>query len=402
MRFMNKARKTLRRIVDEALEGKKVITDPTGSQEVSIPNDGIDEPFIRKSNTGGDRHQIFPGNEEFVTGDRIPRPSGGGSGAGSGKGAGTGESMDSFRFVISREEFLELLFEDCELPNLKKLSIGDSELFDRRRAGFSKSGSPSQMDLVRTLRKSLARRIALGRPKREDIEELEEAIAAELAKNGESDLVKELREQLERMRLRYRLVPFIEPDNDVRFRRFDKTPRPITRAVMFCLMDVSASMSEEMKKLAKRFFVLLERFLERRYKKVEVVFIRHTDRADEVDEETFFTSQESGGTVVSTALEKLRKISHERYSSGWNVYAAQASDGDVFGNDAEDVTKLLTEILPLLQHYAYIEVGEKSSQSGLWHSYAEIKADNFAMQEVERPEDIVPVFYKLFGRSKTH
>lgn len=399
-RFMRKARESMRRIVDEALQGDKIITDSAGSRNVSIPTDGIDEPFIYKSNTGGSRHRIFPGNEEFVVGDRIPRPSGGGgSGTGAGNGAGKGESMDSFQFVISREEFLRLLFEDCELPNLNKRTAGDAELFSLHRAGFSKSGAPSQLDLSRTLRQSLGRRIALRRPKIEDLEALEEEIAAELAKNGETDRVKELREELARLTARYYLIPFIEPDHDVRYRRFERTPKPITRAVMFCLMDVSGSMSEEQKKLAKRFFLLLQRFLQDRYRHVEVVFIRHTDRAQEVDEETFFLARDSGGTAVSTALEEMRRIMNERYSKEWNVYAAQASDGDNDQRDTADVIKLLAELFPLLQYYAYIEVGDTASNSTLWRWYKTITAENFAMKKVEKPEDVIPVFYKLFART---
>ena len=102
---------------------------------------------------------------------------------------------------------------------------------------------------------------------------------------------------------------------------------------MFCLMDVSASMDEDKKDLAKRFFTLLYLFLTRKYGEVDLIFIRHTDDAEEVDEETFFHDTRSGGTVVYSALELADKIRTERYASGWNVYAAQASDGDAFGAD---------------------------------------------------------------------
>lgn len=401
VRFIEKVRGSIRRVVDEALRGGKVITDSSGSKQVSVPIDGIEEPSIVRSRTGGDRHRIFTGNKEFVMGDRIPRPSGGGgAGGGAGDSAGKGESVDSFQFVISREEFLRLFFEDCELPDLKKQSAGDTELFYLRRAGVSKSGSPSQLELFRTMRQSLARRIALGRPKIEELDELEAAITEELAKNGETDLLKELREQLAQLTARYYLIPFIEPDHDVRYRRYERTPKPITRAVMFCLMDVSGSMSEEHKKIAKRFFLLLSLFLRNRYRHVEVVFIRHTDRAEEVDEETFFLAKDTGGTAVSTALEEMRKIMLERYSSEWNIYAAQASDGDNDERDTADVVSLLTELFPLLQYYSYIEVGEKrSSPTILWKAYENIDAENFAMKRAERPEDVIKVFYRLFSRT---
>src|SRR6201999_4579071 len=125
-----------------------------------------------------------------------------------------------------------------------------------------------------------------------------------------------------------RRIPFIDPI-DIRYRRFENVPKAVAQAVMFCLMDVSGSMSEHMKDLAKRFYMLLYIFLTRRYRHVEIVFIRHTDRAEEVDEETFFHSPATGGTVVSSALEAMRRIVELRYRpQDWNIYAAQASDGD--------------------------------------------------------------------------
>ena len=130
---------------------------------------------------------------------------------------------------------------------------------------------------------------------------------------------------------------------------------------MFCLMDVSGSMTEHMKDLAKRFYMLLYIFLTRRYKHVEIVFIRHTHEAKEVDEETFFHSPETGGTVVSTALDEMRGSSTERYPpADWNIYAAQASDGDNAPNDSEQTRRAAErDDLPACQYFAYLEVGTR-------------------------------------------
>ena len=129
---------------------------------------------------------------------------------------------------------------------------------------------------------------------------------------------------------------------------------------MFCLMDVSGSMSEHMKDLAKRFYTLLYVFLTRRYRHVEIVFIRHTDRAEEVDEDTFFHDPTSGGTIVSSALEAMYEIVCARFRpSDWNIYAAQASDGDNSSSDGDAVSQLLTDkISRSAQFFAYLEVGE--------------------------------------------
>src|SRR5262249_52632263 len=145
---------------------------------------------------------------------------------------------------------------------------------------------------------------------------------------------------------------------DIRFNRFEPMPLPNSNAVMFCLMDVSGSMGEREKDLAKRFFVLLHLFLKRRYDRIDMVFIRHTHQAQEVDEDTFFHSTQSGGTVVSTALEEMRRIIQERYpSKDWNIYAAQASDGDNLTGDSDNCVHLLNdELMRLCQYYAYVEI----------------------------------------------
>ncbi len=205
---------------------------------------------------------------------------------------------------------------------------------------------------------------------------------------------------------------YIDP-LDVRYKRFEAMPRPVAQAVMFCLMDVSGSMTEHMKDLAKRFYVLLYIFLKRRYKHVDVVFIRHTHQAQEVDEDTFFHSPETGGTVVSTALEEMQRIVDERYNpDSWNIYAAQASDGDNTASDNDKTAALLTDsILPACQYYAYLEVGRDSEHfppgfirrdSDLWQTYTTIVKSGapMAMRKVGHRRDIYPVFRELFAKKQ--
>jgi len=181
--------------------------------------------------------------------------------------------------------------------------------------------------------------------------------------------------------------------------------------VMFCLMDVSGSMTEHMKDLAKRFYSLLYIFLRRRYKHVDVVFIRHTHVAAEVDEDTFFHSPETGGTVVSTALDEMRRVVKERYDpDAWNIYAAQASDGDNTASDNERTARMLTEdILPVCQYYAYLEVGRDAEHfppgfmrrdSDLWQTYTMVARNGapLAMRKVTHRRDIYPVFRELFQK----
>lgn len=166
---------------------------------------------------------------------------------------------------------------------------------------------------------------------------------------------------------------------------------------MVCIMDVSGSMDQERKDLAKRFFILMHLFLERNYEHVELVFIRHTHVAEEVDEQGFFYSRETGGTKVSTALTLAHEIVQARYPpETWNVYMAHCSDGDDWDDDALVCKQFLEDmLLPYVRYYAYVEV-QPGRQHSLWIALGNIREENIAMQEVESPDDIYPVVRKLF------
>ena len=402
-RFMRRAKQQIRKAVHETAASRG-LKDADQGGEVSLPAQGVHEPGFHRDRQGGIRDFVLPGNKEYVAGDTIPRPpSGGGSGD---EGSPDGEGEDDFRFTLSRDEFVELFLEDLELPDLAKRRVVDTESLSWERAGYSVSGSPANLALLRTVRNGLSRRIALRRPKPEEIA----ALRAEIAALAEDDPRRPpLQEELDRKLRRLSLIPYIDP-LDVRYRRFESHPKPVAQAVMFCLMDVSGSMTEHMKDLAKRFYVLLYIFLRRKYKHVEVVFIRHTHQAAEVDEDTFFNSPETGGTVVSTALEEMRRVVAERYSpDAWNIYAAQASDGDNTASDNDRTAELLTHaILPVCQYYAYLEVGRESDHfppgfirrdSDLWQTYQQIQRTGvpMAMRKVNHRREIYPVFRELFA-----
>ncbi len=375
-------------------------------QAVTIPSDSLHEPSFHTVFSKGQRQLVLSGNKAFSTGDRLKRPPGGqGGGGGDGSEGGDGESTDGFRFVLTRDEFLDLFFEDLELPDLVKSQILATDAMSPARAGVSVDGSPSQIDMGRTMRQSMARRIGLKRPKTPEVEALEGEIAALEASRADPERLMAARAELELSRRRMARVPWIDPV-DLRYRRYVQVPKPTARAVMFCLMDVSGSMSETMKDLAKRFFLLLHVFLERRYKRVELVFIRHTETAEEVDETTFFTDPRTGGTVVSTAFVEFSRIQTARYpAESWNIYAAQASDGDNSSMDTKTaMTMLEGRILPVVQHFAYIEVAASAAhirgESDLWRGYAPLagREPKLAMRKVADAKDIFPVFRDLFAR----
>ena len=409
-RFLRRAKSLVRQAVRNSSKDRSIKDFDQGG-EVSIPLDGVREPRLRRASSGGVRDGLFPGNKKFVQGDTIPRDPSGGGGSGN-EGAEDGSGEDDFRFVLTREEYLDLFFDDLELPDLAKKKLASAESFSMSRAGYSTAGSPANMSLSRTMRNSLSRRIALKRPKGDALRALEAEVEDLEAAGLDDERLAALKAELAHLQERTRRVSFVDPI-DIRYRRFTPVPKPVAQAVMFCLMDTSASMTEHMKDLAKRFFSLLYIFLKRRYKNVEIVFIRHTHEAKEVDEETFFSSPETGGTVVSSALEEMVRIATARYpSQDWNIYTAQASDGDNSSGDTERTVTLLRDgVLPLCQYFAYIEVGRENEtphmgfvqrQTELWRTYEAVAkaGSDFAMCKVRHRTEIYPVFRKLFERKE--
>jgi uncharacterized sporulation protein YeaH/YhbH (DUF444 family) len=398
-RFLRRAKALVQGAVKKSSEGRD-IKDVLEGGEVSIPLDGMHEPRFRRE--GGTRDRVLSGNKKFIEGDMLPR-----SGEGRGKASqpGEGDGEDDFRFVLTRDEFVDLFLDDLELPDLAKRKLADAESEGLQRAGYSTSGSPANISVSRTVQLAMARRVALRRPRPETIAQLE----TELEACNDEVRRAELAAEIEVLKAKFRRIPFIDPI-DIRFRRFETVPKPVAQAVMFCLMDVSGSMSEHMKDLAKRFYMLLYVFLTRRYRHVEIVFIRHTDRAEEVDEDTFFHGPASGGTMVSSALEAMHDIVRSRFRpSDWNIYAAQASDGDNSIADSAVTGRLLTEmILPVSQFFAYLEVGEAGGStfempdSSLWTLYQRLRTEGapLSMRKVSDRSEIFPVFHDLFQRRR--
>ena len=361
-RFLDRYRKHIKKAVSEAVN-KRSITDVESGSEVTIPTKDLSEPHFQHGQ-GGRYKQVHPGNQEFVEGDRIKRPNGGaGKGSGSGKAGNSGEGMDEFTFQINHEEFLSHMFDDLELPNLVRKQLHDATEFETKNAGFTNEGSPDRLNVVRSLRSAHARRIALGGSSRKEIRALKKELR-EMEVNPEPTNLKraeELREEIKRLNAKLKKLPFID-DFDLKYNNRIRVPRPSNKAVMFCVMDVSGSMTQEIKDMAKRFFILLYLFLQRNYKQIEVVFIRHHTAAKEVDEDDFFYSRETGGTIVSSALEMTRDIVDKRYSpTDWNIYIAQASDGDNWEGDSSVCSKILTEsIMQKVQYYSYVEITDRA------------------------------------------
>lgn len=400
-RFIRRAKEEIREAINEALRKRKISEIDSG-EKIRIKSKSLGEPAFRLGRDNGKRDRVLPGNQDYVVGRKIPKPPQSG-GKGGDRGSPDGHGEDDFVFTLTKEEFLDLFFDDLQLPNLVKTKLKDVRSPMPVRAGFMNEGSPAKLNRLRTMRNSMARRIALRRPSESEIKRAEEELkAAESETPQDEARITALRNNLQRLKHLRRTVAYIDPF-DLKYNRFEQVPKPTTQAVMFCLMDTSASMSQALKDLAKRFFMLLYVFLSRHYRDVDVVFIRHTSVASEVDEDTFFHSTETGGTVISTAFEEMLRVVRARYPvEDWNIYAAQASDG---ANDFADMVKCIDmldeDVLPLCQYFAYIEVGATISESIIWSGFEPLtrRRPHFAMRRVAAPDEIYPVFHELFSTS---
>lgn len=398
-RFLRRFRVQIREAVRRAVAGRS-IHDIEQGEDITLPRRDVSEPVFGHG-TGGTREAVHPGNRDYVRGDRIDRPQGGGAG-GSGQGSsqdGTGE--DDFVFRITREEFMQYFFDDLALPHLVRTQLlPDAPEWKSQRAGFVSEGTPTNLHVVRSMRVALSRRIALGAETRRQLHELEAQLMEALRQSpGVRNEIAALKVQIEVLCRRLRKIPFFDPF-DLRYRNRIRVPLPTAKAAMFCLMDVSGSMDEARKDIAKRFFILLYLFLRRHYERTDVIFIRHHTQATEVSEEEFFQSTETGGTVVSSALTLMHQIIQTRYPPGdWNIYGAQASDGDNWHQDSSKCRELLMgKLLPVSRYFAYVQVGEEDQN--LWEEYTQVleTSANFAMRKINEAAEIYPVFRELFRK----
>lgn len=399
-RFIKRFKGQIRKAVADAINRRKV-RDLDDGDKIGIPSKDITEPQFQHG-AGGVWEVIRPGNDRFNRGDQIDRPPDGSNGQGSGKASNEGESLDDFVFTLTRDEFLDIFFDELALPNLIKQQLARIDQYRRIRAGYTQTGVPTNINLGRTMRGAARRRIAIGGPYASQLKALETELKL-LLKSTPVDTVgvDKIRREIAVLHAKIEAIPFVDTF-DLRYNNRIRVPQPTTQAVMFCLLDVSASMDEDKKNIAKRFFMLLYLFLTRNYERIEVVFIRHHTVAMEVDEDDFFTSRESGGTVVSSALHLMKDIISKRYPSNlWNIYGAQASDGDNWSNDSSQCSELLdSALLPLTQYFAYIEITSGAPQN-LWDEYQKLSSKHsgkFAMQRIATVADIYPVFRELFKR----
>lgn len=401
-RLLKRVEGQIKKALPDIIKNTNVKDLTSSNKGVKIPVKGVNEPQFSYDRETGNKRHVNPGNKEYVVGDKIKKPQGG-SGKGKGRKGSNDPTIseDDFTITISKEEFMEFFFSDLELPDMVKKHLNSMVDFKQKRAGFTNVGNPSRLNVVKSFKNSMTRRMASALFYDKKIKEIEDKLKNDKLTDDEiAALLKEL-DKYKKMKLS---VSFME-EIDLQYNNFEKYPVPITSAVMFCIMDISGSMGEKEKDIAKRFFMLLYLFLSKQYEKIEIVFIRHHTVAKEVSEEEFFNSKETGGTIVFDALKLMDKIIKERYSKEWNIYAAQASDGDVWDQvDAFECGNILnTELLDKLQYMVYIEIN-RQSDSDLWKTYRPISDSkkNFNIGKILEVNQIWEVFRDFFKKNVTN
>lgn len=420
-KYFKRINQQLKDSIKEAVKNSD-INDLLSSKKkkVSIPGKGLDQPVFSHKRGSGIQNIVTSGNEQFDKGARIKRPPGGiGDGSQDGDGdsgpnAGDGENgEDSFTFYLTKEEFLDIFFEDLELPDLIKKQMSQVDNFQFKRAGFSTTGVPAKLNILRSMKQAKGRHLAYETPLIIQLEELKEKLInlGEPTNKEEQDVIDAINLEIEDIKLKLLSIPYIQ-DNDLRYNKWKQYPLPITKAVMFAILDVSGSMGEWEKEMAKRFFLLLALFLECNYEKIEIRWITHTTTAKEVTEKEFFYSKENGGTAVSSALVLANDIIEKEYPlSQWNIFVSQISDGD---NMEYDTVKLIpfleSEILPKVQYYAYAETRANAKVSLFGHGNSpmsellkhyqvlEGKYKNIKSSVIGDVTQIYPIFRKLFEK----
>jgi len=400
-KFVKRVEDKIRKALPKTISEGSIEDMATGKGKVKVPIKGIKEPKFKYDHDTGDKKYISPGNDQFQTGDKVNKPpKNGGKGGGGRQGSKEGLGEDEFYIELDRDEFLKYFFENLELPDLLKKDLEELVEHKLKRKGHTKDSTPSRLNITTSVKNSLARKIGIRSVYDKKIKELED----KLEQTTDKDIIKELEEEIKKLKSLRDSIPFLD-DVDLRYNNFEIESEPSTKAVMFCIMDVSASMGENEKTISKKFFTLLYMFLHKKYEKIDLVFIRHHSEAKEVDEDEFFNSRESGGTVVTSALNLANKIIKERYSTlNWNIYVTQASDGDVWDySDASQCCEIImNDLLPNIRYFAYLEISRWVDRSKLFSYYSKIdeKFPHFSSQKVRDESEIWPVFQKLFSKNK--
>lgn len=386
---------------------------------VKVTRNSLHEPTFHYASGSGEFDIVLIGNDQWERGDEFPMD-GGGQGKGRGKGGPGEDGEDDFVVNISREEFFDVFFEDCVLPDLQDSHERDLPEMVSKPAGFQKEGNPGQLSVVRSYKQALPRRKIIQAPYREELEALMTAREELLQEQGLvnittprleeiNEALYELDEKISYLKRKIEGVPFFEKI-DLRYAKREKVQVKAADAVFIMVMDISGSMDEDKKRMARKFFSLQYAFIKRKYPQTDLIFVAHTDSPEELTEQEFFTTRKSGGTIVSTAYELVHQIIRSRYDAReTNIYLSQASDGDNWDTDnAEIIPALETSgLLAKVRYMSYAQVGQGFSMGSYAYASASVTlwsvlqsiantTNKIAMVKINDDSEVFDAFHKIY------
>jgi uncharacterized sporulation protein YeaH/YhbH (DUF444 family) len=347
-----KIRQDLRRYMSHGeLIGKQ------GKDLVSIPLPQLDIPHFRYGDKG--RGGVSSGEGE--PGQSLgPGQEGEGSGQ-----AGNSAGGHILEVEVPMAELAEILGEELELPRIQPKSADNIITTKEKYTGVSRTGPESLRHFKRTFKRALRRQISTGNYAPDDP----------------------------------RIIPIKE---DQRYRSWKSTQNPDTRAVVIYMMDVSGSMGDEQKEIVRIQSFWINAWLRSNYEGIATRYVVHDADAREVDENTFFRTRESGGTMISSAYKLCRDMIASDYPvADWNIYALHFSDGDNWADDdAQCLAILGDDLLPALNLFGYAQV---HSPYGSGRFLDAIKSrlgerKNIVLSEVPDRESILDSIKMLLGK----
>ena len=370
-RHKDKIRKAIREGVHHIVSDESIIGQ-NGKKKIKIPVRGIKEfRFVYGDNSTNKK--VGSANDKDVRrGQKIGPPrKRKGNKPGEGKpGNKPGEEL--YEVEITLEELSHYLFDDLKLPDLEKKKMMNivSEKFKRK--GYRDKGIRPRLSKKETLKNKIRRKKSSQRFKIENNEEVSES------------------------------EDFSFHESDMRYKHIKKKKVKSSNAVIFFMMDTSGSMTKHKKFLARSFFFLLYHFIRKKYENTEIVFLSHSSEAKEVNEDDFFQRVSSGGTIISSVLEKFIEITSQRYhKDAWNIYAFHCSDGDNWPSDNQKCVDLSLKIAEMCQMYAYVQTIQGLpgywDSAGIGEKYYKIKHPKFKTAQLEKKEDVWREFKRILG-----
>jgi uncharacterized protein len=365
-------------IAEESIIGQ------SNNRKIKIPIRGIKEyQFIYGKST----HGSGSGDGDEKRGDVIGEEAEGDNGLGG--GAGNQEGEDIYETEITIDELIGYLFEDLKLPDIDKKKLSELECEKSfRNLGYQNKGIPPRLAKRRSVVEKIKRKQAFIRCK--DLLQSSESGNESVTGDG----------SLSRIEQEIQRFPFVE--DDLRYHRIKETRKKDFNAVVICIMDVSGSMDQTKKYMARSFYFLLYQFLRLKYSNVEVVFVAHTTTAREVSEMEFFHKGESGGTYISSGYEKALEIIEQRYNpENWNIYAFHCSDGDNWTEDNKKAVKFAQKLCETCNLFGYGEIvpGYFVSGSTIKSEFRNsVKGSNFVIVTMSKKEDIIAGLKRLLEK----